>query len=65
MTSLKSCNAEDAYLSELEEKIDDVEKKAIGAELGQAVFIVSAQLLLKIGIGTVAVVGSAILFKGG
>ena len=46
---LKSCNAEDAYLSELEEKIDDVEKKAIGAELGQAVFIVSAQLLLKIG----------------
>lgn len=43
---LKSCNAEDKYLSELEEKIDDVEKKAIGAELGQAVFIVSAQLIL-------------------
>ena len=36
-----------------------MEKKAIGAELGQAVFIVSALLLLKIGIGTVAVVGSA------
>lgn len=36
-----------------------MEKKAIGAVLGQAVFIVSAQLLLKIGIGTVAVVGSA------
>ena len=35
-----------------------MEKKAIGAVLGQAVFIVSAQLLLKIGIGTVAVVGS-------
>ena len=61
---LKSCNAEDAYLSELEEKIDDVEKKAIGAELGQAAFIVSAQLILKIGIGTVAVVGSALLLQG-
>ena len=61
---LKSCNAEDAYLSELEEKIDDVEKKAIGAELGQAAFIVSAQLILKIGIGTVAVVGSAMLLQG-
>ncbi len=61
---LKSCNAEDAYLDELEEKIDDVERKAIGAELGQAVFIVSAQLILKIGIGTVAVVGSAMLLQG-
>ena len=61
---LKSCNAESAYLSELEDKIDDVEKKAIGAELGQAAFIVSAQLILKIGIGTVAVVGSAMLLQG-
>lgn len=61
---LKSCNAENAYLSDLESLINDVEKKAIGAELGQAVFIVSAQLILKIGIGTVAVAGSALLLKG-
>jgi len=61
---LKSCNAEDSYLAELDDKIDDVEKKAIGAELGQAAFIVSAQLILKIGIGTVAVVGSALLLQG-
>ncbi len=61
---LKSCNAEDAYLTELDAKIDDVEKKAIGAELGQAAFIVSAQLILKIGIGTVAVVDSAMLLQG-
>ncbi len=61
---LKSCNAEDSYLSELDSRIDDVEKKAIGAELGQAAFIVSAQLILKIGIGTVAVVGSALLLQG-
>ncbi len=61
---LKSCNAEDAYLTELDGKINDVEKKAIGAELGQAAFIVSAQLILKIGIGTVAVAGSALLLQG-
>ncbi len=61
---LKSCNAEDAYITELDGKINDVEKKAIGAELGQAAFIVSAQLILKIGIGTVAVVGSAMLLQG-
>ena len=61
---LKSCNAEDSYLAELDNRIDDVEKKAIGAELGQAAFIVSAQLILKIGIGTVAVVGSALLLQG-
>ena len=61
---LKSCNAEGSYLSELDSRIDDVEKKAIGAELGQAAFIVSAQLILKIGIGTVAVVGSALLLQG-
>ena len=61
---LKSCNAEDAYLKELDGRIDDVEKKAIGAELGQAAFIVSAQLILKIGIGTVSVVGSAMLLQG-
>jgi ATP-binding cassette subfamily B protein len=61
---LKSCNAEGVYLTELDSRIDDVEKKAIGAELGQAAFIVSAQLILKIGIGTVAVVGSALLLQG-
>jgi ATP-binding cassette subfamily B protein len=61
---LKSCNAEGGYLAELDGRIDDVEKKAIGAELGQAAFIVSAQLILKIGIGTVAVVGSALLLQG-
>ena len=61
---LKSSNAEEAYLSELDARIDDVEKKAIGAEVGQAAFIVSAQLILKIGIGTVAVAGSALLLRG-
>ena len=61
---LKSNNAEEEYLKELEEKIDIVEKRAIGSELGTAVFVVSAQMLLKFGIGTVALAGSTLLING-
>ncbi|SDY38805.1 ABC transporter ATP-binding protein [Lachnobacterium bovis] len=61
---LKSNNAEKDYLSELDKKIDDVERKAIGNELGSAIFVVSAQILLKFGIATVALVGSSMLIKG-
>ena len=61
---LKSNNAEYAYLETLNEEVSLVEKKSILAELGVALFVVSAQLILKLGIGTVAVVGSALLIKG-
>lgn len=61
---LKSNNAEKDYLSGLDKKIDDVEKKSIGNELGSAIFVVSAQILLKFGIATVALVGSSMLIKG-
>ena len=62
---LKSNNAEEEYLTGLETKIDLVEKTALGSELGTAVFVVSAQMLLKFGIGTVALVGSMLLINGG
>ena len=62
---LKSNNAEDAYLGELEEKIDTLEKRAIGSELGSALFVVSAQMLLKFGLATVALTGSVLLLQGG
>lgn len=61
---LKSNNAENAYLSGLFRKIDTVEKRAIGSELGTAIFVVSAQMLLKFGIATVALVGSVLLIRG-
>ncbi|MBR1741801.1 MAG: ABC transporter ATP-binding protein [Lachnospiraceae bacterium] len=61
---LKSNNAEDGYLKDLEQKIDLVEQRAIGSELGTAVFVVSAQMLLKFGIGTVALVGGTMLTGG-
>lgn len=61
---IKSNNAEEKYLKELDSKIKDVEIRAIISELGTAVFVVSAQLILKLGIATVALVGSILLIKG-
>lgn len=61
---LKANNAEQSYLSGLDKKIKAVEKRAVICELGTAVFVVSAQLILKLGIATVALVGSVLLVNG-
>lgn len=61
---LKANNAQDAYLEGLDTKIKAVEKRAIVTELGTAVFVVSASLILKLGIATVALVGSMLLIDG-
>ncbi|MDU6345175.1 MAG: ABC transporter ATP-binding protein [Clostridium sp.] len=61
---LKSNNAEQDYLKGLDKKIKAVEKRAIISELGTAVFVVTAQLVLKIGIATVALTGTVLLVDG-
>lgn len=61
---LKASNAEDIYLEGLVQKIKAVEKRAIITELGTAVFVVSASLVLKVGIATVALTGSILLING-
>lgn len=61
---LKANNAENRYLKGLDKKIKDVEKRSIITEFGMAAFVVSAQLVLKLGIATVALVGSMLLMKG-
>lgn len=61
---LKSYNQTDAYLKDVYQKIDDVEKHTFLAEVMNASFVSSAQLLLKLGIGTCAIVGSILLLKG-
>lgn len=61
---LKANNAENEYLVGLDKKIKAVEKRAIITELGTAVFVVSASMLLKLGIVTVALVGSVLLVQG-
>ena len=61
---MKSNNAEGSYLKGLDQKIKAVEKRAIASELGTAVFVVAAQLVLKLGIATVALAGSLLLING-
>ena len=62
---LKSNNAENEYLKGLENKIRAVERRSILNEFGLAAFVVSASLVLKLGIATVALAGSILLIQGG
>ena len=64
LQDLKANNAEKTYLKGLDRKIDQVEKRHIISELGTALFVVSSTLILKFGIATVALVGSALLLRG-
>ncbi len=60
---LKSNNATEKYLEGLNKKIRKIEKKHIASELGVAIFVVSATLLLKFGIATTTLVGSYLLIN--
>ena len=64
MRDLRAYNTQDDYMKGLDAKIKAVEKHAIVTELGTAVFVGSAQMILKLGIGTVALVGGSLLIKG-
>ncbi|MCB5393403.1 ABC transporter ATP-binding protein/permease [Longicatena caecimuris] len=61
---LKSNNAEKEYLDGLYQKIDTLEGRHMKSELGTAMFVVPAQMILKLGIATVALVGSTLLING-
>ena len=61
MRDLKSNNAEGKYLDALDEKIDKLEGRMIKSELGAAMFVVPASMILKLGMGTVALVGGILL----
>lgn len=61
---LRVYNSQEEYMEGLDKKIKAVEKHAIVTELGTAVFVGSSQMILKLGIGTVALVGGILLAKG-
>ena len=61
---LRANNSEDEYLKGLDDKIHAVEKHAIFSELTTAVFVVGAQMILKFGIATTALLGGMLLAKG-
>ena len=64
MPDLRANNAEERYLSGLEKKIRAIESRLVRSELGTAVFVVSAGLVLRLGIATTALAGAALLVKG-
>lgn len=61
---LRANNSEDEYLKGLDDKIHAVEKHAIFSELTTAVFVAGAQMILKFGIATTALLGEMLLAKG-
>lgn len=64
LRDLRSYNMTETYRQGLNRKIRAVEKHAIVAEFSNAAFVCTAQMILKLGMGTVAVVGSALLVSG-
>lgn len=62
---IRANDAEKKYLDDLFPRIDLVERRAIEAELGVAYFVVSGQMVLKLGIATVALTGAYLLAAGG
>ena len=61
---LRANNAQDAYMEELEGKIKKVEKMALFTELKMAVYVNSAAIVLKLGIGTTSVAGGILFARG-
>ncbi|WP_296690520.1 ABC transporter ATP-binding protein [Treponema sp. UBA6852] len=64
LRDLKSYNAAENYLEGFDKKVRDIEKHSVVAEFSNAAFVVSAQMVLKLGIGTVAVTGAFLLASG-
>ncbi len=64
LRDLRAYNATDTYMAGLRKKIRVVEKHAVVSEYTNAIFVCSAQLILKLGIGTVALTGG-VLFAAG
>ncbi len=61
---LKSNHAESRYLAGLDKKIKAVEQYALVSELTVATYVSLAQMILKVGIGTTALVGGILLADG-
>lgn len=61
---IRANDAERKYLQGLWPRIDLVEKRAVEAELGVAIFVVSGQMILRLGVATIALVGATLLSAG-
>lgn len=64
LPQIKSNNYEDKYLASLKAKLAEAEKRTIFTELGASAFVSSAQMFLKLGIATTALIGGKLLIQG-
>ena len=60
---IKANNMSKKYMSELNEYLRKSEQDSISAELGTSMFVISAQMLLRVGIATVILIGGKLLIK--
>ncbi len=61
---LRQNNAQHSYFEDIKKKIHEVEKRMLWSELGTGLFVCNAELLLKFGIATTALVGAMLLRTG-
>ena len=61
---IRQNNAQESYFQMIKAKIHEVERRMLWNELGSAVFVTNAEMLLKFGIATTALVGSMLLKSG-
>ena len=64
LRDLKSYNATETYMVGLNQKIKAVERHSVSSEFVNAVFVCSAQMILKLGIGVVALTGGILFSRG-
>ncbi|MBU5478481.1 ABC transporter ATP-binding protein/permease [Eubacterium sp. MSJ-13] len=61
---IKACNLEEQYLKKLDKKIDNSEKAQISSETMTASLVTAGQMILRLGLATVIVVGNALMLRG-
>ncbi len=61
---IKACNLEEEYLKKLDQKIDNAEKAQISSETMTASLVTAGQMILRLGLATVIVVGNTLMLKG-
>ena len=59
----KACNQEKTYLEKLDAKLDAAEKAQISSEMVSASLLTTGQMVLRLGLATVIVVGSSLILK--
>lgn len=61
---IKACNQEKVYLEKLDAKMDAAEKAQISNEMVSASLVTTGQMILRLGLATVIVVGNALILHG-